>query len=96
MLKARGVRGDYLRVRGFPFNDEVEAFLRDHEVVYVVEQNRDAQLRSLLLLETPVPKDKLRSIRAYGGFPLQATQVVEGVVRGERGERTEDRGKEAP
>ena len=46
----------------------------------MVEQNRDAQLRSLLVLETAVPKDKLRSILAYGGFPLQATQVVKGVM----------------
>jgi 2-oxoglutarate ferredoxin oxidoreductase subunit alpha len=94
LLEAQGLQGDFLRVRGFPFGEEVEAFLRDHEVVYVVEQNRDAQLRSLLLLETPVPKDKLRSIRAYGGFPLQATQVVDGVVQGERGEHP--RGTEAP
>jgi len=82
LLEAKGHKGDFLRVRGFPFGDEVEAFLRDHDLVYVVEQNRDAQLRSLLLLETPVPKDKLRSIRAYGGFPLQAAQVVLGVERG--------------
>jgi hypothetical protein len=46
----------------------------------VVEQNRDAQLRSLLTLETAVPKEKLRSVLAFGGFPLQATQVVAGVT----------------
>jgi 2-oxoglutarate ferredoxin oxidoreductase subunit alpha len=79
LLDARGLRGDFLRVRGFPFGDDVEQFMREHEVVYVVEQNRDAQLRSLLVLETGVPKDRLRSIRAYGGFPLQAAQVVRGV-----------------
>ena len=67
-----------MRVRGFPFGDEVEAFLAEHETVFVVEQNRDAQLQSLLVLETAVPKEKLRSVLAYGGFPLQAAQVVEG------------------
>ena len=78
-LEARGHRGNYLRVRAFPFGNEVEAFLAEHEIVFVVEQNRDAQLRSLLILETSVPKEKLRSITAYGGFPLQANQVIEGV-----------------
>jgi 2-oxoglutarate/2-oxoacid ferredoxin oxidoreductase subunit alpha len=78
-LERRGVRGDYLRVRGFPFGDEVEAFLHEHHVVFVVEQNRDAQLRSLLILETAVHKERLRSILAYGGFPLQASQVAKGI-----------------
>ncbi len=80
LLEERGVPGDYLRVRGFPFGDEVEAFLQEHPIVFVVEQNRDAQLRSLLVLETAVHKEKLRSVRAYGGFPLQASQVVEGIT----------------
>jgi 2-oxoglutarate ferredoxin oxidoreductase subunit alpha len=80
VLGTKGVQADYMRVRGFPFGAEVEKFLAEHELVFVVEQNRDAQLRSLLTLETAVPKDKLRSVLAYGGFPLQATQVVSGVM----------------
>jgi 2-oxoglutarate/2-oxoacid ferredoxin oxidoreductase subunit alpha len=79
MLAARGTVGDFMRVRGFPFGDDVEAFLASHDPIFVVEQNRDGQLRSLLVLETNAPKKKLRSIRAYGGFPLQASQVVDGV-----------------
>ena len=79
-LEEHSVRADYMRVRGFPFSAAVEAFLAEHELVFVVEQNRDAQLRSLLTLETEVPKDKLRSVLAYGGFPLQAKQVVDGVM----------------
>jgi 2-oxoglutarate ferredoxin oxidoreductase subunit alpha len=78
-LETHGLRGDYLRIRGFPFGEEVEAFLKEHPTIFVVEQNRDAQLRSLLILETSVPKDKLRSVRAYGGFPLQAAQVINGI-----------------
>ncbi len=66
-----------MRVRGFPFDDAVESFLAEHEICFVIEQNRDAQLRSLLTLETNVPKDKLRSILVYGGFPLSARHVVE-------------------
>ena len=70
VLASRGVPADYMRVRGFPFGEEVEAFLADHEFCFVVEQNRDAQFRSMLILETPVAKDKLRSTLAYGGFPV--------------------------
>jgi hypothetical protein len=47
----------------------------------VVEQNRDGQLRTLLTLETPVPKEKLRSVLAYGGYPLSAEDVVDGVTK---------------
>jgi len=48
-------------------------------VTFVVEQNRDAQLRSLLLLETGVSQEKLESIRYYGGFPMSAHHVISGV-----------------
>jgi 2-oxoglutarate/2-oxoacid ferredoxin oxidoreductase subunit alpha len=71
---------DYLRICGFPFHTSVEEFLYAHELCFVVEQNRDAQLRSLLTLETCVPKHRLKSILVYGGFPLSATHVVEGVL----------------
>jgi len=79
-LDRRGIRADYMRVRAFPFGKAVEDFLRTHDPVIVIEQNRDKQLRSLLTLETAVPKSKLRSVTAYGGFPLQATQVIDGVI----------------
>ncbi len=78
-LARQGDVGDYMRIRGFPFGDDVEEFLKSHDLVFVVEQNRDAQLRSLLVLETSAPKSKLLSVLAYGGFPLQAAQVVKGV-----------------
>ena len=55
-----GIAVDYMRVRGFPFGDEVGAFLEAHEVNFVVEQNRDAQLRSLLMLDTGVPPGEAR------------------------------------
>ncbi len=84
-LDERGHKGEFMRVRAFPFSPEVEAFLASHETVFVVEQNRDAQLKELLILETPVPKDKLKSILAYGGFPLQANQVIDGITKHFRG-----------
>jgi 2-oxoglutarate ferredoxin oxidoreductase subunit alpha len=80
ILAKRGTPADYLRVRGFPFSEEVEQFLAEHDFCFVIEQNRDAQLRSLLLLETSVPKEKLRSLLVYGGFPLSARHVVEGIL----------------
>jgi 2-oxoglutarate ferredoxin oxidoreductase subunit alpha len=78
-LFARGIVTDYMRVRAFPFGATVQQFLDDHELVFVVEQNRDAQLRSLLVLETPVAKDKLRSVLVYGGYPLSADDVVDSI-----------------
>jgi 2-oxoglutarate/2-oxoacid ferredoxin oxidoreductase subunit alpha len=79
-LAARGIPVDYLRVRAFPFDESVETFLADHELCFVVEQNRDAQLKSLLTLETNVPKEKLRSVLVYGGFPLSARHVVDAIL----------------
>jgi 2-oxoglutarate ferredoxin oxidoreductase subunit alpha len=80
ILAARGLPTDYMRVRAFPFDESVDRFLADHEICFVVEQNRDAQLRALLTLETSVPKEKLRSVLVYGGFPLSARHVVDGVA----------------
>ena len=79
LLAAEGIALDYMRVRGFPFNDDVRVFLDAHEINFVVEQNRDAQLRSLLMLETGVPVEKLESVRYYGGFPMSAHHVIAGV-----------------
>jgi 2-oxoglutarate ferredoxin oxidoreductase subunit alpha len=80
ILKRRGVEVDYMRVRAFPFGNEVEHFLATHETIFVIEQNRDAQLRSLLTLETAVEKSKLRSILHYHGLPMPAQAVVDGVL----------------
>jgi 2-oxoglutarate ferredoxin oxidoreductase subunit alpha len=80
-LAHEGVSLDYMRVRGFPFADEVRRFLEQHEMNFVVEQNRDAQLRSLLMLETGVAVERMESIRYYGGFPMSAHHVISGVKR---------------
>jgi len=79
ILAEQGEPMDYMRIRGFPFDKPVEAFIAAHDYCYVVEQNRDAQLRSLLILETAAPKAKLRSILIYGGFPLSAVHVLDGI-----------------
>ena len=80
ILAKQGSPVDYMRIRGFPFGEEVEQFLADHEFSFVVEQNRDAQLRTLLLLETNTQKDKIRSVLIYGGFPLSAKHVLDNVT----------------
>jgi 2-oxoglutarate ferredoxin oxidoreductase subunit alpha len=79
-LKRKGLNLDYLRLRGFPFGKEVEEFLAAHSKIFIVEQNRDAQLRSLLTLETAVEKSKLRSILHYNGLPMAADAIVNGVL----------------
>jgi 2-oxoglutarate/2-oxoacid ferredoxin oxidoreductase subunit alpha len=81
ILAERGVTADYMRIRGFPFGAAVRAFLEAHETLVVVEENRDAQLRTLLTMETPVPKEKLESVLVYGGYPLSAEDVVDGVMQ---------------
>ncbi len=81
IMESRGIPADYLRVRGFPFDTAVEDFLASHEFTFVVEQNRDAQLKSLLTLETPVAKEKLRSVLVYGGFPLSARHVINEILK---------------
>ena len=79
LLATEGITLDYMRVRGFPFGDDVRKFLDAHDVNFVVEQNRDAQLRSLLMLETGTAVEKLESVRYYGGFPMSAHHVISGV-----------------
>jgi 2-oxoglutarate/2-oxoacid ferredoxin oxidoreductase subunit alpha len=80
LLTDAGMPVDFMRVRGFPFPKSVEAFLLEHETIFVIEQNRDAQLRSLLLLETAASQQHLRSILRYGGLPLSASDVVHDVL----------------
>jgi 2-oxoglutarate ferredoxin oxidoreductase subunit alpha len=76
-LAEKGIHADYCRIRAFPFGKRVRQFLEQHEVVFVVEQNRDAQLRTLLMVETGFPGPRLRSILHYGGLPMDCRCVVE-------------------
>ena len=81
VLAERGIHINALRVRGFPFQEEISDFVASHPWVFVVEQNRDAQLKTLLVAETSVSKDRLDSILVYGGFPLSSRHVVTGVKK---------------
>ena len=79
LLAKEGLVIDYMRVRGFPFGEEVTKFLESHDVNFIVEQNRDGQLRNMLMLETGVAVEKLESVRYYAGFPMSAHHVISGV-----------------
>ena len=74
---SQGQHFDYLRIRAFPFAPEIIEFLQSHERNIIIEQNRDAQLRTLMILETPIPKDRLDSILLYGGMPADADEIVQ-------------------
>ena len=80
VLAARGIHCNYLRVRGFPFVASVREFVEAHEHCFVIEQNRDGQLRTLIATETGAPRESMNSILAYGGFPLSARTVVDAVT----------------
>jgi len=75
-LERDGVQLDALRVRAFPFQDEVYDFIADHEQVFVVEQNRDAQLRMLLVNEGTVDPSRLVSVLHYDGTPITARFIT--------------------
>ena len=80
VLQALDVGVDYMRVRSFPFGEDVERFLAAHKLLFIVEQNRDAQFRALLTLETAVEKSKLRSLLHYNGLPISSSFIVAGVL----------------
>jgi 2-oxoglutarate ferredoxin oxidoreductase subunit alpha len=84
LAREYGVQASYLRLKAYPFTMELERFIAEHERVYVIDQNRDAQLLGLMRLDlAPELTAKLRSVRYYGGLPLDARTVTDDVVRQE-------------
>ena len=84
LLASRGVVTDSLRLRALPLAEEVREFVAAHDRAYIVDQNRDRQMYDILRLELEGLGAKLRSIRHYDGFPLDAETVVEGIEAGEK------------
>jgi 2-oxoglutarate/2-oxoacid ferredoxin oxidoreductase subunit alpha len=81
LLKEYGLETDYMRLRAFPFSPAVHAFVAAHQRVYVIEQNRDGQMLSLLKLDLPAEHlTRLRSIRHFDGLPLDARTVTDKLV----------------
>jgi 2-oxoglutarate ferredoxin oxidoreductase subunit alpha len=71
----------YLRVRAYPFSPAVDEFIRRHDRVYVVEQNRDAQMLSLLRMDIdPALQTRLRSVLHYNGLPIDARSITDGIL----------------
>ncbi len=74
-LERAGVRLNAMRLRAFPFNEDVKAFCDAHDQIFVLEQNRDAQMRSLLITEANIPANKLIAMLSYDGMPTTAAFV---------------------
>jgi len=78
------IDASYLRLKAYPFTEQLTDFIRSHERVYVVDQNRDGQLLGLMRLEyDPELIAKLRSVRYYGGLPLDARTITDEIIRQE-------------
>ncbi len=77
LLEEKGIKLDAMRVRSLPFNEEVETFIRQHDKVFMIEQNRDAQFRTLLMNELDASPEKLISILNYDGMPITADLIMQ-------------------
>ena len=76
MLRAQGIQVDGMRLKAAPFPQSVLDFIMDHETVFVVEQNRDAQMRSILINELEIDPRRLVSVLNYDGFPITADFII--------------------
>ena len=83
LRKESGVEADYLLLKALPFNDMVAAFIARHERIYVVEQNRDAQIAGLLKMEYPGHAARIRSVLHYDGLPIDARSVCDPIAEAE-------------
>jgi 2-oxoglutarate ferredoxin oxidoreductase subunit alpha len=88
-LQAAGIHVDTLRVRAFPFSAAVDRFIAEHETVFVVEQNRDAQLRMMLVNEQEIDPAKLEPILHYDGTPITARFIIEAIAARVRADNVE-------
>jgi 2-oxoglutarate/2-oxoacid ferredoxin oxidoreductase subunit alpha len=80
LLRNEGIELDSMRIKAFPFNKDVEDFINNHETVFVIDQNRDAQMRSLLMIELNANPAKLVSILNYDGMPITADNIMRQVM----------------
>jgi 2-oxoglutarate ferredoxin oxidoreductase subunit alpha len=81
LLEEQGIPLDVMRVKAFPFSDAVKTFIDEHERVFVVEQNRDAQFKSLLINELGTDSSDLYSILNYDGFPITADLIRQKIFK---------------
>jgi len=83
LLAERKLATDYLRVRAFPFSDEVRKFIAGHDHVYVIEQNRDAQMLGMLRMAYPELTMRMRSVLHYNGLPVDARSLSDAIIASE-------------
>ncbi len=79
LLREDGVELDTLRIRAFPFNDAVREFIYSHEIVFLAEQNRDAQMKTLLVNDLGIDPARIESVLYYGGFSISADTIYQQV-----------------
>ena len=80
-LAKKGIALDTMRIRAFPFHTSITEFIDAHELVYVIEQNRDAQLKSLLKIECNIHEEKMRSILSYDGVLITAQHIEKSILK---------------
>jgi len=80
ILKQQNIFVDAIRIKSFPFTKSVEDFIAAHDKIFVIEQNRDAQMRSLLMMELGIDASRLESVLNYDGMPITAHHIVEEIT----------------
>jgi 2-oxoglutarate ferredoxin oxidoreductase subunit alpha len=80
-IKEQGIVVDAMRLKSFPFTELVAQFVAQHEQVIVIEQNRDAQLKTLLMTELGTSASKLISVLKYDGFPITADHIFQSITQ---------------
>jgi len=81
LSREHNITADYLRLRAYPFTQDVHDFIKNHDRIYVVEQNRDAQMFQLIKLDIAADQvTKLRSVLHYNGLPVDARSITDAVV----------------
>ncbi len=81
LLKKSGLETDYLKIRALPVNESVLDFINDHDRVYLIEQNRDGQMRQVIALENPEAAARLTSVLSYDGLPVEAHLVSQQILK---------------
>ncbi|MBK7467890.1 MAG: 2-oxoacid:acceptor oxidoreductase subunit alpha [Saprospiraceae bacterium] len=80
LLAENGLHFNAMRLKAFPFTKEVHEFIDNHDEIYVIEQNRDAQCRTILITELNINPSKLKSVLNYDGFPITAQFISEKII----------------
>ncbi len=80
VLEQEGIHLDHMRIRSYPFGEEVQSFLDQHSVVFLVEQNRDAQMKTLMVNDLNVDPDEINSVLYYGGMSISADFIINEVL----------------